>query len=519
MSAVCEFYANRSILITGATGFLGKVLVEKFLRSVPDVKHLFLLIRSQKGQDAAKRLDGILVSKLFDRIRKECPQNLEKLVPVDGDLMEPQLGLSEEDARRLRNEVSVVIHCAATIKFDEALRVSVGMNVLGTQRLITLCQTMENLVAFVHASTAYANCDRSHIVEMVYPPPVQPQKLVEALEWMNDDMLASLTPQLIGRRPNTYTYTKALAEYMLVEESGHLPVTIVRPSIIGATWREPLPGWVDNLNGPTGLFAAVGKGILRSMCGNLNAVADIVPVDIVSNLLIVAGWHRAVASSETVPVINCCSGRLKPLKWSLILKSFEIFEQYPLENLVRVPYPRFTMNRYWRNLNIFVDHALPAYIADFFMKILGKKPRFARLWGKVEKAVDTLEYFTTREWDFQTKSMIDVWNQMKPEDQELFNYDMRQSGFRWDQYLEMYILGVKKFILNEQLSNLPQARKQYKRLQMYSTALNVTMAAVVIRVLIRRSAVFRRLWFYLLTFLAAMWRWMRTSLSIKSSSS
>lgn len=64
MSAVCEFYANRSILITGATGFLGKVLVEKFLRSVPDVKSLFLLIRSHKGQDAAKRMENFLVSKV-----------------------------------------------------------------------------------------------------------------------------------------------------------------------------------------------------------------------------------------------------------------------------------------------------------------------------------------------------------------------------------------------------------------------------------------------------------------------
>jgi len=203
----------------------------------------------------------------------------------------------------------------------------------------------------------------------------------------------------------------------------------------------------------------------------------------------------------------------------VVLKSFDLFEQYPFENVVRLPGPRFTMNRYWRNFNILIDHALPAYIADLFMKMIGKKPRFTRLWGKVEKAVNTLEYFTTREWDFQTKSMIDVWNQMTPEDQTLFNYDMRQSGFRWDQYLEMYILGVKKFILNEQLSNLPNARKHYKKLQLYSTAFNVTMAAVVIRVLIRRSALFRRLWFYLLSFIVALWRWLRLNLlRIKSSS-
>ena len=80
--------------------------------------------------------------------------------------------------------------------------------------------------------------------------------------WMNDDMIKSLTPHLLGRRPNTYTLTKALAEVQLVEDSGHLPVVIVRPSIIGAVWKEPIPGWMDNLNGATGIFAAVSRSFV-----------------------------------------------------------------------------------------------------------------------------------------------------------------------------------------------------------------------------------------------------------------
>ena len=75
---------------------------------------------------------------------------------------------------------------------------------------------------------------------------------------MNDEMVDAITPAAVGRRPNTYTLTKSLAEFVLVEEGSHLPLVIVRPSIIGATWKEPMPGWTDNLNGPTGLFVAVG---------------------------------------------------------------------------------------------------------------------------------------------------------------------------------------------------------------------------------------------------------------------
>lgn len=58
---------------------------------------------------------------------------------------------------------------------------------------------------------------------------------------MNDELLTALTPTLIAPRPNTYTFTKALAEYVLVEERGSLPCAIVRPSIVGAAWQEPVP--------------------------------------------------------------------------------------------------------------------------------------------------------------------------------------------------------------------------------------------------------------------------------------
>lgn len=56
MSDIVEFYRGRSVFITGATGFLGKVLVEKLLRSCPDIKAVYLLIRPKKGQDVSTRL-------------------------------------------------------------------------------------------------------------------------------------------------------------------------------------------------------------------------------------------------------------------------------------------------------------------------------------------------------------------------------------------------------------------------------------------------------------------------------
>ena len=54
-------------------------------------------------------------------------------------------------------------------------------------------------------------------------------------------MIEALTPPLIGKNPNTYTFTKSLAEYIITRDAKELPVAIFRPSIIGASLREPHP--------------------------------------------------------------------------------------------------------------------------------------------------------------------------------------------------------------------------------------------------------------------------------------
>lgn len=111
---------------------------------------------------------------------------------------------------------------------------------------------------------------------MIYPPPIQPSKLLDASEWMDDQVFDVLTNKIINDRPNTYTFTKALAEYVISQEARDLPLAIIRPSIVGSSWREPIPvsrqsertnawfdnrfcqGWIDNYNGPSGLVVAVG---------------------------------------------------------------------------------------------------------------------------------------------------------------------------------------------------------------------------------------------------------------------
>ncbi|KAI1705669.1 male sterility protein domain-containing protein [Ditylenchus destructor] len=331
----------------------------------------------------------------------------------------------------------------------------------------------------VHASTAYANCDLAKTEERVYEPCIKPSKLIEATTWMSDSMLDAITPQLLGKRPNTYTFAKALAESQLMEDAQGLPLIIVRPSIIGAIWKEPLPGWTDNVNGPTGMFVAVGKGVLTNMCGSVKSKADMIPVDIVSSCLIVAAAHRANLKSDEVPIIHCSSGQLNPLTWNHIPIYLEkFFFKYPY-NCYRAPSTHFHASRKLFLLNYYLKHYYPAYAIDIGLRLMGKKPEFVKIYGKVWNMVETLHYFTTRGWHFESKNVMKLWNSLAEEDRKVYNFDIRQLD--WDRYLFDYLMGVKIYILKEKLEDLPKARSNLSRLKQIGLYTNAAAWALFVR--------------------------------------
>lgn len=59
---VAETFVGRRILVTGGTGFLGKVLIEKFLRCLPEIAQIYILIRTKKNKDPKHRLEEIFNS-------------------------------------------------------------------------------------------------------------------------------------------------------------------------------------------------------------------------------------------------------------------------------------------------------------------------------------------------------------------------------------------------------------------------------------------------------------------------
>lgn len=58
--SIKEFFKGRYVFVTGATGFMGKVLIEKLVRSCPDIGKICVLVRQKKGKDTDARIKEIL---------------------------------------------------------------------------------------------------------------------------------------------------------------------------------------------------------------------------------------------------------------------------------------------------------------------------------------------------------------------------------------------------------------------------------------------------------------------------
>ncbi|KAM7293388.1 fatty acyl-CoA reductase 1 [Ixodes scapularis] len=471
---IAEFFAGKSVFLTGITGFLGKVLLEKMLRSCPDIGNIFVLIREKKGQKGRDRLKQILNEVLFERVQKVHPEALSKVQVVAGDLLQPELGMSNSDRERLTREVSVVIHGAASVRFDEPLRFSVRSNIAATKMILDLCHEMKNLKVYVHVSTAYCNCNEKEIREQVYPTHMKPANLMNIAEWMDDSLLEAITPKLIKDRPNTYTYTKAVAEQLVQEASSTLPVTIIRPSIITGAWKEPLEGWVDNYNGPTGLLIALGKGVLKTVYTDLQMSADLIPVDMVSNNVLAAAWYRGSGRSQKLLVYNMTSGADNPLTWQeFMTHTWEIPYNYPSSIILRYPQPRCTHSKLLHRLRMFFQHYLPAQTFDVALRAVGRKPMLSRLYDKVKNNMDLFEYFTTTEWYFHNDNVRALYSEMSPKDKEEFNFDVKTLD--WKEYLFNYCMGIRKYLLKEELDTLPEAQRHLTKLYIVSKAGNMLL--------------------------------------------
>lgn len=135
---------------------------------------------------------------VFDRIRESHPERLQKIVFVAGDISKPNIGLNHSDLQMLKENVNIVFHSAATVRFDQGIKEAVNLNTLGSKRLWDLCVEMHNLKSIIHVSTAYTNPTRNNVGEAVYPPRLEMDNgtFMKCVEVLPDDLVMKIATEL-----------------------------------------------------------------------------------------------------------------------------------------------------------------------------------------------------------------------------------------------------------------------------------------------------------------------------------
>lgn len=231
-----------SLLVTGATGMLGRELIPQLLVST-DAQLVLLARRERRAAGTDRLIRGVL------GITKDASRS--RIRAVYGDIEAPGLGLTPAVLRGLRQEVTGMLHAAAATRFDQPLRSARRTNVTGTRNAVAFARSCERLDRFGLVSTVYVSGRRSgHIRES---------------ERAHDAGFA-----------NTYERTKYEAEG-LVEAETQIPSAIYRLStLIGSS----ITGRTTHFTVPHKALRLMHLGLVPAVSGDPGCLIDLLPTDI-----------------------------------------------------------------------------------------------------------------------------------------------------------------------------------------------------------------------------------------------
>uniref|UniRef100_A0A336LR38 Fatty acyl-CoA reductase n=1 Tax=Culicoides sonorensis TaxID=179676 RepID=A0A336LR38_CULSO len=457
-------FDGKIIFLTGGTGFLGKVIIEKFLRCMPKLGGIWLLVRTKKGVDPQERLPVIFQNALFDSVKKEYGLDymLKQVRAIPGDVSQLGLGLSDDDRKLITNNVNIIYHCAATIRFDEPLKRAVLLNTRGTKLMLDLAKECKKLEMFGYMGTAYCHLNEKLLLEKEYPPPTDPYKVISACEWLDDAAIDGITKKILGDIPNTYAFTKALSESLVMESMKEIPSVVWRPSIIIPCWKEPIPGWTDNINGPTGILIGAGKGVIRTMYCKQDGYGDFLPVDLAVNGVITSTWNFIANKDHSKRIWHMVSSAEIKLSWQEIvdLGRWIVKNKLPLNGVLWYPGGSMKSSRLQHNIACFLYHWVPAYVLDVLLICLGYDPVLKRVQRRIQNGFEVFEYYTNHVWDFDNANVLYLRAKLNEEESEKYKID--GHGVDIVDYFLNCVKAARLYILKETDDTIPDARRHMK---------------------------------------------------------
>ena len=227
------------------------------------------------------------------------------------------------------------------------------------------------------------------------------------------------------------------------------------------------------------MIAGAATGVLRTMLVKRENVADIIPVDIAINAMIVAAWLVATETPTEMPIYNITSGNTNPITWGDIetwaLKSIH---QFPVDTALWYPGGSFKNVALYDRVCRYAFHYAPAYLVDFILFLI-RKPRFLRkIVFKMTKAIEALQFFTINQWRWTNTNLTHLHSALtKADPQSLVTFNFDISNMDWKSFIDQYVLGTRHYVLKNKPETLNSSRKKMKILHLLHFIVQLSFAA------------------------------------------
>ena len=331
--SIRESFDGRHLLLTGFTGFLGKVWVALLLERVPEIGKITLLVRSRRNESAVERVRKIFeCSPAMRTLREKHGPGLLELVQdkievLAGDAGEPLMGIDPATLAALAPRLDAVVHCAGLTDFSPDPIRAIDVNVMGAIHAADVAARTPSK-RIIHISTCFVAGEIDGEVPETAIPGVSPNGTefdVEAELHSMRSACAAIDKREGGNRksgarrgrvelgtkraqalgwPNLYTYSKGLAELALVERDD-VQLTLVRPSIVECARAFPFPGWNEGLN-TSGPIVWMCSGFAWKVPIRADNTFDVVPVDTIARGMVIA--VADALNDRAAPVYQLASG-------------------------------------------------------------------------------------------------------------------------------------------------------------------------------------------------------------------
>ena len=511
--SVRQAFSGKHVMLIGVTGFIGKVWLANTLLDLPGVQRIYLLIRRQKSNPAERRFEKMIEeSPVFDPLFERYGDGLrdflrDKIEVVEGDVTQPGLGLSSEQAHRLQKNLDLIVNSSGLTDFNPDLRDALATNTDAAVNILEFVRTTDH-AGLLHLSTCYvageqdgrvgeklisnynprgladfdaerewhslhelikqadAQADseevtsglrkqaraKEHAAKDLQGPALENQIRKNRVRWLKTCLTEAGTRRAkeLGW-PNTYTFTKSLAESLIAKRGAGLPIAVVRPAIVETSVAKPFLGWNEGINTSASLSYLLGT-YFRQLPSNESKRLDIIPVDAVcSGMTLIAAAvmerrHDSVYQLATSVTNPCDMGRSIELTSLAHRKHYRA--QEGLESWLRLRFDAIPVSKTrYNRMSAPAQKAIVKSIQRIMSPLPVKTPlvKAERNLERMEKLIELFEPFILlNEHDFAAENIEKLSHSLVPEERNDFAYDTRSLDW-WDYWINIHIPALRRW--------------------------------------------------------------------------